>query len=109
MDFTVYDIAVCITFFITYIVIGVTLGAIVYEYLRENEINKDISAFETYTIEFHENLRLTKICRKEIAMFFGLVWPISVVFFLSIEFGEGIYFNYIYNGNDEDRIASWLF
>lgn len=45
----------------------------------------------------------------EIGVFLGSMWPILIVFFLSLDLGNTIYKNYIYNGNDEDRIASWLF
>jgi hypothetical protein len=44
----------------------------------------------------------------EIGTFFGFIWPITIVFFLSLDLGHYLYFALIYNGNEEDRIASWL-
>jgi hypothetical protein len=106
MDFTIYDIAACITFFLLYAAIAVVIGVAFHTRLEDRD---DERVSETNPITYYENTRLMYVYKEEISTFFALVWPIVVIFLLSIDLGDSIYTNFIYNGNEEDRIASWLF
>jgi hypothetical protein len=102
-----YNIGMYFVFFLLYIAIGVAIGV------------KTSSGLETYSpptstsdelndITLDMNTRLITLYSREIGTFFGFVWPITLVFFLALDLGHYIYFGLIYNGNEEDRIASWL-
>ena len=106
MDFTFYNVAAAITFFILYAVSAILVGSGFYRQLGSESV---VGSDDVSTIESHENIRLMHVYRGEIATFFALVWPIAVIFLLSVDLGNSIYNSFIYNGNEEDRIASWLF
>lgn len=107
MNIESYNIGMFFVFFLLYIAVGIAIGV------------KASSEFENYSppvstsdelndITLDMNTRLITLYHNEIGMFFGLVWPITIVFLLALDLGHYFYFALIYNGNEEDRIASWL-
>ena len=102
-----YNFGMYFIFFALYILVGVFVGL---------KANKALSNYEPPTstsdevnnITLDSNTRFIRVYSSEIGTFFGLMWPITVVFLLPLDLGHYIYFALIYNGNEEDRIASWL-
>ena len=102
-----YNFGMYLIFFALYILVGVMVGM---------KVNKELSYYEPPSktsddvsdITLDLNTRFIRVYSSEIGLFFGLMWPITVVFLLALDLGHYIYFALIYNGNEEDRIASWL-
>ena len=102
-----YNIGMYFVFFLLYIAVGIVIGV-----KTSNELGKysppTSTSDELNDITLDMNTRLITLYSREIGTFFGFVWPITIVFFLSLDLGHYLYFALIYNGNEEDRIASWL-
>ena len=102
-----YNFGMYFIFFALYILVGVLVGL---------KANKELSQYEPPTstsdeisnITLDKNTRFIRVYSTEIGLFFGLMWPIVGVFLLALDLGHYVYFALIYNGNEEDRIASWL-
>ena len=107
MNAEFYNTGMYFAFFILYIAVGVVICM-----KASSDLEKYSPPTSTYDelgdITLDMNTRLITLYSREIGMFFGLVWPIVIVFFLSLDLGHYLYFALIYNGNEEDRIASWL-
>lgn len=102
-----YDTGMYFVFFLLYIAVGIVIGMKANSELEKYSPPTSTSD-ELNDINLDMNTRLITLYSREIGTFFGFVWPITIVFFLSLDLGHYLYFALIYNGNEEDRIASWL-
>jgi len=107
MNAEFYNTGMCFVFFLLYIAVGILIGMKANSELEQYSPPTSTSD-ELDDITLDMNTRLIKLYSREIGTFFGMVWPITIVFFLSLDLGHYLYFALIYNGNEEDRIASWL-
>ena len=105
MDIGSYNLGMFLFFYLCYIVIGLGLGIRMSQQLSTYE---PVADNRGENISFDANTRIIRLYNREIGTFFGIMWPILLVFFLSVDLGLTIYYSFIYNGNEEDRIASWL-
>ena len=95
------DFGVILGFFSLYFVVAMFIIPQISETIKvEGEVTR---------INSTDNSYLQRKFSSYAGVFFGLMWPITVIFFLSLFFGKNIiYEELIYNGNEEDRIASWF-
>lgn len=107
MNTEFYNTGMCFIFFLLYIAVGILIGIKASSELEQYSPPTSTSD-ELDDITLDMNTRLITLYSREIGTFFGMVWPITIVFFLSLDLGHYLYFALIYNGNEEDRIASWL-
>ena len=102
-----YNFGMYFIFFLLYIAVGVMVGLKTNKELAHYEPPSKTSD-EVNDISLDLNTRFIRLYSSEIGLFFGLMWPIVIVFLLALDLGHYIYFALIYDGNEEDRIASWL-
>ena len=107
MNAEFYNTGMYFVFFLLYIAVGIIIGMKASSELEKYSPPTSTSD-ELDDITLDMNTRLITLYHNEIGTFFGFIWPITIVFFLSLDLGHYLYFALIYNGNEEDRIASWL-
>lgn len=94
------EIIATIVFLVIYIVFGIKIGILAFEFLNNISAN-----FTLITIKNHEFIRN---CASPISFAIGVSWLMVVFFFFGAKIGNTFYKKIIIKGNEEKRIASWF-